>query len=137
MQGLKFLTLYALSIPIFLTVDLIWLLLVAQSFYQDRIGHLMEVDWLVATLFYLLFLLGLTIFATYPATEKGNWQVATIAGSLFGFFTYMTYDLTNLATLKDWPLDMVVVDILWGTALGGVVAGVVFYIYSKLRRFRP
>lgn len=132
MQLASFFSLYGLSIPIFLVIDMVWLLLVAQSFYQARIGHLMEVNWVAAALFYLLFLLGLTIFASYPAAQQGGWQAAAIAGALFGFFTYMTYDLTNLATLRDWPLDMVIIDIIWGTALGALVAGLSVYIHGTI-----
>jgi uncharacterized membrane protein len=125
-----FFALYALSIPVFFIIDMIWLVLIAQSFYQKRIGHLMEISWGPAILFYLLFLLGLTIFASYPAWEQGGVAQAALFGGLFGFFTYVTYDLTNLATLKGWPLDMVIVDILWGTFLGALVAATSVFLYS-------
>jgi uncharacterized membrane protein len=74
------------------------------------------------------FILGLTFFATYPAVTKNSWTTALILGGMFGFFTYATYDLTNLATLKGWPASLVIVDILWGTVLGAFVAPSVFMI---------
>jgi uncharacterized membrane protein len=127
-----FLTLYLISIPIFFIIDMIWLGVIAKNFYQVRIGHLMEISWLPALLFYFIFLVGLTYFALYPAAQAGSLQTALVAGALFGFFTYATYDLTNLATIRDWPLDMVVVDILWGTFLGGTVSVVTYYLYTLI-----
>jgi len=126
-----FLTLYAISVPVFFVIDMIWLGFVASNFYKARIGHLMEINWPAAIVFYLVFLVGLTFFAIYPNLDKG-WQMVLTYGALFGFFTYATYDLTNLATLKDWPLDLVIVDIIWGTVLGGTVAVGTYLIYSWL-----
>jgi uncharacterized membrane protein len=123
-----FVTLYLLSIPFFMALDFLWLGFVAKGFYQTRIGHLMEINWVVAIMFYLVFLLGLTFFAIYPAATKGTLATALVLGGLFGFFTYATYDLTNLATLKDWPKSLVVVDILWGTVLGSLVSFAVVFI---------
>ena len=128
-----FLTLYVISIPIFFLIDMLWLGLIAKNFYQVRIGHLMEISWLPAILFYFIFLVGLTYFALYPAAQAGSLQTALIAGALFGFFTYATYDLTNLATIRDWPLDMVIIDILWGTFLGGTVSVATYYIYTLIQ----
>jgi uncharacterized membrane protein len=125
-----FLALYSISVPIFFLIDMLWLGVVAKSFYQSRIGHLLgEVQWGAAILFYFVFLVGLTIFATYPAITSGKISTALIYGALFGFFTYATYDLTNLATLRDWPLSIVIVDILWGTVLGASVASMAVYVY--------
>jgi len=89
----------------------------------------MEINWPAAIVFYFVFLLGLIIFAVYPQLENG-WQTVTFYGALFGFFTYATYDLTNLSTLKDWPLDLVLVDIIWGTILGASVALVTYLVYG-------
>jgi len=125
-----FLTLYAISVPVFFLIDMLWLGVIASSFYRERIGHLMEISWVPAVLFYLVFLIGLTFFATYPAASEGSLRTAVLYGALFGFFTYATYDMTNLATLKDWPLSIVVVDIIWGTILGGAVAGLTYFLYT-------
>jgi uncharacterized membrane protein len=131
MQIQTFLALYVISVPIFFVIDMVWLSFVASNFYQQRIGHLMEINWTAAIIFYFVFLLGLTIFATYPALGSG-WKTAALYGALFGFFTYATYDLTNLATLKDWPLDLVLVDMVWGTVLGASVATVTYLLYGLL-----
>lgn len=130
MNGQTFLVLYGISLPIFLLIDLLWLGVIAKSFYHDRLGALLEFSVIPAVIFYLLFLIGLTFFATYPAVSAGDWQQALIYGALFGFFTYATYDLTNLATLRDWPVSVAVVDILWGTALGGSVAVLTYHFYQ-------
>lgn len=128
-----FITLYVISVPVFFIIDMIWLGVVAKSFYQNQLGGLLgEVNWVAAIIFYLIFLAGLTIFAIYPAASAGLWINALIYGALFGFFTYATYDLTNLATLKDWPLTVVVVDIIWGTVLGASVATATYFIQSFL-----
>jgi len=129
MQWQVFFTLYAISLPIFFIVDLLWIGLVANNFYRNRIGHLMEINWPAAVVFYLIFLLGVTYFATYPAVQEG-WRTALFVGALFGFFTYATYDLTNLATLKDWPLSLVVVDMIWGVLLGASVSAGTILVYS-------
>ena len=89
----------------------------------------MEINWPAALVFYAVFLVGLIFFAVYPQLDKG-WQMVMLYGGLFGFFTYATYDLTNLATLKNWPLDLVIVDIIWGTVLGASVAVVTYLIYT-------
>lgn len=125
-----FLTLYVISVPVFFIIDMIWLGFVARGFYQAQIGHLLgDVNWPAAIIFYLVFLVGLTFFAIYPAVEAGKLDTAILYGALFGFFTYATYDMTNLATLKDWPLMVVIVDIVWGTILGAAVAGVTYVSY--------
>jgi len=128
-----FFTLYAISVPIFFLIDMLWLGVIAKEFYRSRIGHLMgDVNWVAAIGFYLIFFVGLTIFATYPAATQSSWKTATLFGALFGFFTYATYDLTNLATLKAWPLSVVLVDVAWGTILGAAVATVAYGIYSAI-----
>ena len=104
-------------------MDLLWLGVVAKDFYQGKLGPLMgEINWIAAIIFYAVFLSGLTFFATYPAATKGTLATALVLGALFGFFTYATYDLTNLATLRSWPLSVTIVDIIWGAFLGGFVA---------------
>lgn len=134
MNAKIFLGLYALSVPIFFLIDMVWLGVVAKGFYQSKIGHLLgEVQWIPAVLFYFIFLIGLTFFATYPGVQMGSVKTAMLYGGLFGFFTYITYDLTNLATLKDWPLSVVFVDVAWGTILGGAVAGLSALLFFALK----
>ena len=124
-----FFILYAISVPIFLIIDLLWLGVIASNFYRERMGDLLQINWTASIIFYLVFLVGLIFFAVYPQLDKG-WQMVMLYGGLFGFFTYANYDLTNLATLKDWPLDLVIVDIIWGTVLGASVAVITYLIYT-------
>ena len=130
MTLLQITKLYLLTVPVFFAIDLLWLGVIARGFYRDNLAHLLSptVNWSAAVLFYLLFIAGILYFATMPALAEGSVRRALINGALFGFFTYMTYDLTNLATLPDWPLKVVVVDMLWGTVLCAAVAVSAFYI---------
>ena len=118
------LKLYVLTFLVFLIVDLIWLGFVARSFYQNQLGFLMKesVNWTAAIVFYLLFVAGLLFFVVYPALERESVTYALLVGAFFGFITYATYDLTNLATIKDWPLTVTLVDLIWGTFLGSIVS---------------
>jgi uncharacterized membrane protein len=126
-----FLTLYVLAVPIFFLIDMLWLGVIARSFYQERLGHLLgDINWVAAIIFYLIFLAGLTFFATYPGVTKGTILSAALLGGLFGFFTYATYDLTNLATLRNWPLSVTIVDMIWGTVLGASVAASTVFLYK-------
>jgi uncharacterized membrane protein len=127
-----FVTLYLISVPVFFIIDMIWLGVVASSFYKNQLGEMMQISWTPAIVFYLVYLVGLIIFAVYPGVLEGSWKTALIYGALFGFFTYATYEMTNLATLKGWPLAMVPVDILWGTVLGALVSVVTYYFYSLI-----
>jgi uncharacterized membrane protein len=86
------------------------------------------VKWPIAILFYLIFLVGLLIFVLIPALEGESLRHALIFGALFGFFTYATYDLTNWATLRDWPTLISLVDMTWGTVLTMAVSGVTYWI---------
>jgi uncharacterized membrane protein len=119
MAVMFYLKLYLLTAVVFFAVDILWLGVVAKDFYQKNLGHLFRptVNWPAAILFYLIFIVGILFFAVAPALEKDAWPRAVIWGGLFGFFTYATYDMTNLATLKDWPLKVVVADIVWGIIL--------------------
>jgi uncharacterized membrane protein len=121
----KLLILYGLTTPVFFALDMVWLGLVARKFYSRHIGHLMtdHVKWTAALIFYFAFIAGIIIFAVFPAVEKGSFGRAVLLGALFGFFAYATYDLTNLATLKDWPLIVTAADIVWGMVLTATVSG--------------
>src|SRR5579885_1936219 len=129
-----FLKLYFIDLPIFFGMDMVWLGVVAKNFYTKQIGFLMtpKVNWAAAILFYLLFLVGLVVFVIAPAVEKDSWLHALMLGALFGLISYATYDLTNLATLKDWPLALTVVDLIWGTVLASTVSVGTFFIAHKI-----
>ena len=129
-----YLKLYALTVPVFFIIDLLWLGVVAKGFYQKNLKYILSpnVNWTAAIIFYLMYIAGILIFAVLPGVAKDSVRHAALWGALFGFFTYATYDLTNLALLKDWPLNIVVVDILWGVVLCTVVATLSFYIAKWL-----
>ncbi len=128
-----FLKVYAIAVPVFFAIDMVWLSLIARNFYKNQIGFLMkpEINWTAAILFYLLFLVGLVVFVISPALEKKEWVLALWSGALFGLITYATYDLTNLATLKDWPLTVVIVDMLWGSVLAASVSVITYFIVLR------
>lgn len=121
---------YVLTFIVFLAIDMIWLGLIARNLYRKYLGDFLsdKVNWTAAFIFYLLFVIGISIFAIYPAVNKDSVSSAILLGALFGFFTYATYDLTNLATLKGWPLPIVIIDILWGATLSAIVSLSGFYI---------
>jgi uncharacterized membrane protein len=115
---------YIAMLAVFLIVDLTWLGLIAKDFYRSSIGHLMGDGFNIpaAIVFYLIYIAGIIMFAVNPAVESGDWKRAAFLGAAFGFFCYATYDLTNMATLKDWPLGITIADIAWGTVLTAIVA---------------
>ena len=126
----KLLICYALTFAVFFILDMAWLGFIAKDLYKKYLGGFLseQVNWTAAFIFYLLFVVGVFIFAILPSVEKNSLTSAIMLGALFGFFTYATYDLTNLATLKSWPLNIVFIDILWGSALTGMVSTAGFYI---------
>lgn len=125
-----FIKLFLIALPVFFVIDMIWLVLVAKNFYQKHIGFLMSPDikWIAAIIFYLIFIAGLVIFVITPAVEKNSWKHAILFGGLFGMITYATYDLTNLATLKDWPVIVTIVDLIWGTVLAASISVITWLI---------
>ncbi|MDT8402192.1 MAG: DUF2177 family protein [Bacteroidales bacterium] len=125
---------YVLTFIVFLAIDMIWLGLVARDLYRKYLGDFLsdKVNWTAAFIFYLVFVIGISIFAIYPAVNKDSVSNAILLGALFGFFTYATYDLTNLATLKSWPLPIVIIDIIWGSVLSAIVSLSGFYIVKLI-----
>ncbi len=126
----KLLICYVLTFAVFFILDMAWLGFIAKDLYKKYLGGFLseQVNWTAAIIFYLLFVVGVFIFAILPSVEKNSLTSAIMLGALFGFFTYATYDLTNLATLKSWPLNIVFIDILWGSLLTGMVSTAGFYI---------
>lgn len=129
-----FLKLYLIALPVFFIIDMVWLALVAKGFYAKQIGFLMkpDINWAAAIIFYLLFIVGLVQFVITPALEKHSWTHALLFGALFGLITYATYDLTNLATLKDWPILVTIVDLIWGAVLAAAVSSITYFIAVKI-----
>lgn len=129
MTIIQYVYLFLATVPVFFIIDMVWLGFVARGFYQTQLAAFLgPVNWAAAIIFYLLFIIGILVFAVLPGIEA-NSLVKTIAlGALFGFIAYATYDLTNLATLKEWPIAVVVVDMIWGAVLSSSVAAISFII---------
>ena len=120
----KYFGAYAATLVVMVALDMFWLGIVAKSFYQQGIGHLMaeRPNVPVAVLFYAVYAAGVVVFAVAPSESTAGWTRVLVMGALFGFFAYATYDLTNLATLRNWPVALSLVDIAWGAAVSAVSA---------------
>ena len=120
----KVVQLYIITAIFFFVIDILWLGVIAKKFYNKHLACFFRerVSWTAASIFYFLYILGIMIFAILPGIASSSLSRALLLGVLYGLFTYATYDLTNLATLKDWPVKIVVVDILWGMVLCGLVS---------------
>lgn len=133
---MPFIYLYFIILPILIALDALWLSLLHKPFYIKYIGHLMaeNVVWWSVGVFYLLYSLGILLLVIRPAVALGftPGQVA-LSGAFLGLVAYGTYELTNQATLKDWPPTVVLVDMLWGAVLTGVVSFIVILIYGYLK----
>lgn len=121
----QYLTAYVATAILFGILDALWLGKMVPTVYRAEIGEMLMRGWrpAPALVFYALYMLGIQIFAIAPALASGKWQEALMWGALFGFFCYMTYDLTNYATLKVWSLKVTLLDIAWGTIATGLAAG--------------
>ncbi|MBI1863195.1 DUF2177 family protein [Candidatus Microgenomates bacterium] len=129
-----FLKLYVIAFTVFLAIDAVWLTLIAKNFYAKYIGYLMAKTpnlW-AALIFYLIFIAALIYFVINPALDKKMWTHALVAGLFFGLVTYATYDLTNLATIKDWPLNVTIVDLVWGMFVSSAVSVATYFLALKL-----
>jgi len=134
MQISRILLTYAVSVPVFFAVDMIWLGVIARGFYRKALEPLLtpNINWTAAIVFYFLFLVGILVFALLPGLKKQSFVYTVSMAALFGFIAYATYDLTNLATLRDWPLLLSMVDMLWGAFLSASTAGVTYLIMSRI-----
>ena len=113
----KFFAAYAAIFLVMLAIDMLWLGVIAKPLYQQGLGHLMAAkpNFIAAGLFYVIFPMGLMFFAVTPYGVSPDWNRVLISAALFGFFAYATYDLTNLAIMKNWPLGLSLIDVVWGT----------------------
>lgn len=124
---------YAASMAVFLVLDLLWLGVVARGFYRDRLGDLLgPVRWPAAIVFYAIYIAAVLVFAVMPAVERESLARALVLGGFFGFAAYAAYDLTNLATLRDFPVAVAVVDMIWGTLLTASVAASGYLVAVRL-----
>lgn len=130
MQTLK---VYGITVVVFFLVDIIWLGFISKNLYQKYLGDFMapKVNWTAAIIFYFIFIAGLVFFAINPAIEKESLKYAILVGGFFGFIAYSTYDLTNLSTLKDWPINITIIDIAWGTFLNAATSGITFLVANR------
>jgi uncharacterized membrane protein len=124
---------YFVALITFLAIDGVWLMVVAKNFYAKYLGYLMAKtpNLAAAGIFYLIYILGMVVLVLSPALQKGSLMTAILTGALFGLCAYATYDLTNLATIRDWPLLVTIVDLVWGTAVSGLVSGISYWILTK------
>jgi uncharacterized membrane protein len=123
---IQYTLIYLATLPFLFGVDLLWITVIAKPFYQSHLGHLLAdkpILW-VGALFYLLYLVGIMVFAIAPAIETHSLLRAIVLGALLGCIAYAAYDFTNWSTIKDWPMIVSVVDLLWGTVLTGAIAGI-------------
>lgn len=131
---MKYFSLYLINLIVFLGIDAIWLTVVAKKFYAKHLGYLMsdKPNLAAAGIFYLLFVVGLLVLVILPGLKENSLPKTIIYAGLFGLISYATYDLTNLATIKSWPLIVTVVDMIWGTALAISVSAITFLIAKKI-----
>jgi hypothetical protein len=131
---LKYLGIYFSLLISLLVVDLIWLLVIAKKMYRDSMGDLMAVEPNLAAglAFYVLYAVGVCIFVIVPAISKQSWFDAVLYGALFGFFCYMTYDLTNLAVVRNFPTQLAFIDIAWGSFVTAALSGFVYWVGNKI-----
>ncbi|MGE0233697.1 MAG: DUF2177 family protein [Flavobacteriaceae bacterium] len=131
---MKYAIAYLAAAVIFLGADFVWLSRVASGFYRERIGGLLldQPNFAAAGAFYLFYIAGIVYFAVAPALAGGGIATSVIAGALLGLLAYGTYDMTNLATLKNWSATVAMVDMAWGTFLTALSAGTAYLVVSRL-----
>lgn len=124
---------YATTLVTLLVIDGLWLTVLMGSTYKSYLGDLMlsQPKLLPAALFYLLYAFGLVVFAISPALRDGGWKQAAMLGALLGLVAYATYDLSNLATLRGWPLPLTIIDIVWGAVLSGVASAIGYAVANR------
>jgi uncharacterized membrane protein len=126
----NYIKLYLTTLIVFLVIDMLWLGIIARGFYQKHLGFLLApaTNWAAAGVFYLLFIVGILVFVVIPGLHQGTLTGLLLRAALFGLITYATYDLTNLATIRNWPLGLTIVDISWGIILASIVSMASYYI---------
>jgi uncharacterized membrane protein len=132
----KYIGLYLATLAVFLALDMVWLGLVAQPFYQSQLGYLISPspNLLAAGIFYLLFIAGILVFVILPGLKESSTAKILLRAGFFGLVTYATYDLTNLATIKDWPIVITLVDLAWGMILSMAVGAMAWGIGRRIFR---
>jgi uncharacterized membrane protein len=120
---MNYVKMYSTALILFLLIDALWLTVIAKNMYKQYLGYLMgDVVWWAVISFYVLFIFGLQYFCIIPAIKAQSVMQALFAGALFGLVSYATYDLTNQATIKGWPVLITGIDLLWGAIIGASVS---------------
>ncbi len=134
---MRYIALFLITTGIFFAIDMLWLGVIAKNFYREKLSFIFtgQVNWAAAIIFYLIYIAGILYFAILPEIHTGNWKMVLLNGAILGFLCYATYDLTNMATIKQWPLTVVIVDIIWGTILTGSVAVISYLTATRLLQF--
>lgn len=127
--------LYLATLVAFFLIDMLWLGLIARGLYSRYLGYIMapRTNWVAAVIFYLIFVAGILFFVVLPGLESGSLTTTLLRAAAYGLITYATYDLTNLATLKDWPLTITLIDIAWGIVLSVSVSAISYTVGGWLR----
>ncbi|MDD2458226.1 MAG: DUF2177 family protein [Eubacteriales bacterium] len=130
---MQFIKHYLVALVVFTLIDLVWLLFISRKLYQEKIGHLMaeKPNLPAAAIFYLLFIAAMVFFVISPAVARQSILYALGAGAFFGLVTYATYDLTNLATLRDWPVSITIIDLIWGTFITSSTSALATWISGR------
>jgi len=125
---------YICTFLVFIVIDLIWLGFIARSFYRKQLSNLIagKVKWIPALVFYFIYIIGVLLLVIVPAFDKASPSYAVLKGALLGFVSYSTYDLSNMATLKNWSIKVVFADIIWGTILTATVSLISYSIAQSL-----
>lgn len=134
---MKYFILFIITTLTFFVIDMLWLGLIAKNFYREKLSFVFtgEVNWAAALIFYFIYIIGILYFAILPGFTHQDWKMVLFNGAFLGFLCYATYDLTNMATIKQWPLIVVLVDILWGTVLTASVSILSYFAAIKLLQF--
>ena len=128
-----YIKLYFATLLVFFVIDMVWLGLIARAFYRNYLGFLLTptTNWIAVVLFYLLFILGILVFVVVPGLKENSLKTTFLRAVLFGLVTYATYDLTNLATVNNWPVMITVIDMAWGTVLSVLVSYISFMVGKR------
>ncbi len=130
---MKILLTFIITLLIFGAIDFLWLGVIAKNLYQQKLGFVMtdKVNWVAASIFYLMYIGGILYFVIFPDLDNDDWQATLFKGAILGILCYGTYDLTNMATIKNWSYEIVIIDIIWGAFLTGLTSALSFVITQK------
>ena len=125
---------FAVTAVVFLILDAIWLGVISRNLYQREIGELLlpKPNFGAAAVFYVIYIAGLVYFCVVPGFTEQSVMRGLVNGAMFGIVAYATYDLTNMATIAKWPIEIVIIDIIWGMVLTGSVSVITYLAVTKI-----